>query len=45
MENHGKPGKLKKPFPDLEKSWNLKKKGQNHGILKYLYGKIMENVF
>ena len=32
-------------FPDLEKSWNLKRKGQNYGILEYLYGKIMEKKF
>ncbi len=35
-------------FPDLEKSWNLKKRQKswkNHGISKYLYGKIMEKNF
>ena len=36
----------KKHFPDLEKSWNLTKRPKswkNHGILKYLYRKIMES--
>ena len=28
LENHGKPGKGKWHFPDLEKSWNLKKKAK-----------------
>ncbi len=47
-QHHGKPGKWKKHFPDLEKSWNLKKRAKswkNHGISKYLYGKVMEKIF
>ena len=49
MEKSWKSGKWQNHFPDLEKSWNLKKRPKswkNHGISKCIdHGKIMEFCF
>ena len=48
MEKSWNSGKWQNRFPDLEKSWNLKKRSKlwkNHGFSKMHHGKIIEFCF